>query len=153
MKQTYRVLAYLTAAAVAFQTATIAYGLFALGAWVSDGHSLDKARLEGGGFGGSGSFDLHGTGAMVVALLGLALLVVAFFAHVPGGVRWAAITLGLIVLQWLLALGSFAVALLGILHGLNALAIFAVAVMAGMRVERAVRVRDAAEPQVPAPVI
>ena len=61
MKQTYRVLAYLTAAAVAFQTATIAYGLFALGAWVSDGHGLDKARLEGGGFGGSGSFDLHGS--------------------------------------------------------------------------------------------
>jgi Family of unknown function (DUF6220) len=155
MKQAYRVLAYLTALAVAFQTATIAYGLFALGAWVSDGNSLDKAQLEGGHFGGGGSFDLHGTGAIVIAVLGLALLVVSFFAHVPGGVKWAAITFGLIVLQWVLAIGAFDAAIIGILHGVNALAIFAVAVMAGMRVGRAVRSRDTtttATPEVPTPV-
>ncbi|HEY0238259.1 MAG TPA: hypothetical protein VGC37_06410, partial [Friedmanniella sp.] len=64
MKQTYRVLAYLVAALVAFQAATIAYGLFALGHWVASGNSLDKAQLEGGHFGGGGSFDLHGTGAI-----------------------------------------------------------------------------------------
>lgn len=148
----YRVLAYLVAVAVAFQTATIAYALFALGSWVQEGGVLDKAAMEGGGgIGGEGGFSAHGTGALVVAVVGLALLVSSFFAKVPGGVRWAAITFGLIVLQWALAFASFAVPGLGILHGVNALAILAVATMAGMRAGRATRGRHAADVE-PAPV-
>lgn len=150
----YRVLAYLVAAAVVFQTATIAYALFALGSWVEEGGVLDKAAMEGGGVGGEGALSAHGTGALVVAVLGLALLVFSFFAHIPGGVKWAGITFGLVVLQWALAFASFAAAPVGILHGVNALAIFAVAVMAGMRVTGAVRGRGTATttPEVATPV-
>ena len=149
----YRVLAYLVAAAVAFQAATIAYAVFALGAWVQEGGVLDKAAMEGSGAGGEAGFSAHGTGAIAVAVLGLALLVTSFFVRIPGGIKWAGITFGLIVLQWALAFASFAVAGLGILHGVNALAVMAVAVMAGMRAGRAARGRHSAEPvEVAAPV-
>jgi hypothetical protein len=150
----YRVLAYLVAAAVAFQAATIAYALFALGSWVEKGGVLDKAAMEGsGGVGGEGGLNAHGSGAIAVAVLGLALLVTSFFVHIPGGIKWAAITFGLIVLQWVLAFLSFDLPAIGILHGVNALAILAVAMMTGMRAGRAARGRHTADPaEVVAPV-
>lgn len=148
----YRVLAYLVAAAVAFQAATIAYAFFALGSWVEKGGVLDKAAMEGGGgVGGEGGLSAHGYGAMAVALFGLALLVVSFFAKIPGGVKWAAIVFGLIVLQWALAFASFAVAGLGILHGINALAVLGTAMTAGARAGRLAR-RDEVPTQVATPV-
>lgn len=147
----YRILAYLVAAAVAFQAASIAYALFALGSWVEKGGVLDKAAMEGGGgVGGEGGLAAHGYGAMAVALFGLVLLITSFFAKIPGGVKWAAIVFGLIVLQWVLGFLSFGVPGLGILHGINALAILAVAMMAGMRAGRATR--SAAPVAVAAPV-
>lgn len=150
----YRVLAYLVAAAVAFQAATIAYALFGLGKWVQDGGVLDKAAMEGGGgVGGDGGFAAHGYGAIAVAVLALALLVTSFFAKVPGGIKWAGITFGLVVLQWALAFASFAVPGLGVLHGVNALAVMAVAMMTGMRAGRAVRGTTAAPVEVAAPVV
>ncbi len=149
----YRVLAYLIAAAVAFQAAAIAYAVFALGSWVQKGGVLDKAAMEGnGGVGGEGGFSAHGQGAIAVAVLGLAFLVCSFFAKFPGAVKWAAIMFGLIVLQWALAFASFALPGIGILHAVNALAIFAVAVMAGMRAGRAARSRDTVATQTAAPV-
>jgi hypothetical protein len=66
-------------------------------------------------------------------------LVVSFFAKIPGGVTWAALVFLAVVVQ--VALGLFAHALvgLGILHGANALVLFGLAVMAGKRVDTAVR--------------
>lgn len=149
----YRVLAYLVAAAVAFQAATIAYALFALGAWVEQGGVLDKAAMEGGGgVPGESGFGGHFMGALATALVGLALLVSSFFARIPGGVKWAAITFGLIVLQWVLGLVSNRVPGLGALHGVNALAVLAVAMMAGMRAGRAVRGQHSAVTEAPASV-
>lgn len=150
----YRVFAYLVAAAVAFQAASIAYALFALGSWVQKGGVLDKGAMEGGGgVGGEGGLMAHGYGAMAVALFGLVLLVVSFFAKFPGAVKWAAIVFGLIVLQWALAFASFGLPGLGILHGINALAVLSVAMMAGMRAGRAAaRGRDSAAVGVAAPV-
>jgi hypothetical protein len=149
----YRVFAYLVAAVVAFQAATIAYALFALGSWVEKGGVLDKAAMEGGGgVPGESGFGLHFLGALVTAVFGLALLVTAFFAKIPGGVKWAGITFGLIVLQWVLGMVSSRAPGLGAVHGVNALAILAVAMMAGMRAGRAVRDRDGAAVEVVAPV-
>jgi len=145
----YRVLAYLVAVGVAFQSATIAYALFSLGSWIEQGNSLDKATAS---FPGESGLAGHGLGGIAVAVLALALLVCAFFAHVPGAVKWALITFGLVVLQFLLGMVSHAVPALGVLHGVNALAVFAVAVMAGMRVKRAVGNRARTEAEVPAPV-
>jgi hypothetical protein len=58
---------------------------------------------------------------------------------VPGGVKWAAITLGVTVLQVLLAFVSFGATLAGTLHGVNAFALGAVASIAASKARTAVR--------------
>lgn len=137
MKSVYRVLALLIAAGVAFQAAAIAYGVFALGKWVEAGGTLDKASLESESsqVGGDTGFMLHGmVGIMAMPALALLLLIISFFAKIPGGTRWALIVFGVTIVQ--VALGMFArdVAGLGWLHGITALILFGVAVSAAMRV-------------------
>jgi hypothetical protein len=79
---------------------------------------------------------LHHSFAYVVALFVIALLAVSFGAKVKHGVRWAAIPFGLAVAQFFLAYAAYSAAIIGVLHGLNALAIFAVALLAGRRVPK-----------------
>ncbi len=43
MKQVYRVLAFLIAAGVAIQAASIAYGMFGLIKWIEEGGTLDQS--------------------------------------------------------------------------------------------------------------
>ena len=82
-------------------------------------------------FTGVGGFIVHGiNGMMIIPLLGLALLVVSFFAKVPGGVKIAAIVLGAIVVQVLLGIFGHESAYIGVLHGLNAFILFGSAVYA-----------------------
>ena len=88
---------------------------------------------------------LHHSFAYVVLLCAVALFAVSFGAKVPHGVRWAAIPLGLVVVQFFLAYAAYSAAIIGVLHGLNALAIFAVALLAGRRVPKTA---PAAEPSV-----
>ena len=135
MRTTYRVLAYLVAAEVAIQAAAIAYALFGLGKFIDDGGVVDKATQESGEtFDGVLGFVVHGmNGMMVIPALGLILLVVSFFAKIPGGVARAAVVFGLIVVQVLLGLFSHDVPGLGALHGINALAVFTMAFLAGRR--------------------
>jgi hypothetical protein len=135
MRTAYRVLAFVIAAEVAIQAAAIAYALFGLGVWIDGGGVLDKAAMENPSvtFAGDGGFALHGiNGEIVIPVLVIVLLVLSFFAKVPRGVMWAGISLGLVVLQVLLGLFGHAVPFLGALHGINALLIFGVAVMAAM---------------------
>jgi hypothetical protein len=81
----------------------------------------------------------------VLPVISLLSLISSFFAKVPGGIRWA--LLGVTVLQVALGLFSHSVAGLGWLHGINALALFGTAMMAGMRVSRAVASKvEAVEP-------
>jgi hypothetical protein len=81
--------------------------------------------------------ELHSVvGMMVIPLLALVLLIVSFFAGVAGGVKWAAIIFGLVVLQVLLAFAASEAPAVGLLHGLNALALIAVAGIAGSRVAK-----------------
>ena len=94
---------------------------------------------------------VHGlNGMMIVPVVALLLLVVSFFAKVPGGVKWALIVFGVVVLQFALAfVGRLAgLPFVGALHGLNAMILFGVAVTAAMRVRTATRVDDVT----PAPV-
>ncbi len=135
MRTAYRVLAFIIAAEVAIQAAAIAYALFGLGLWIEGGGVMDKATMESESstFAGDGGFPLHGiNGEMVIPVLVIVLLVLSFFAKVPRGVMWAGITLGLVVLQVLLGFLGEVVPFLGALHGINALLIFGVAVMAAM---------------------
>jgi hypothetical protein len=125
MRTAYRVIAYLLALSVAVQTSLIAFGAFALE------NNIDNGPVSDGDTTG---VTLHHSFAYVVVLFAVALLTVSFGAKVQHGVRWAAIPLGLVVVQFFLAYAAYSAAIVGVLHGLNALAIFAVALLAGRRV-------------------
>jgi hypothetical protein len=148
MKQVYRVLAFLIAAGVAIQAASIAYGMFGLIKWIEEGGTLDQSTELTPALGGYTGFSWHATGGIfVISVTSLLFLICSFFAKVPGGIRWALIVLGVTVLQVALGLFSHSVAGLGWLHGINALVLFGTAMMAGMRVSRAVASNvEAAEP-------
>jgi len=125
MRTTYRVLAMLIALGVVVQAALIAV------AWFDVLHSLDDGSVYDKNSADNWAHLLHGTlGMMVLPTIALLLLIVSFFAHIPGGVKWAAITLGVTVLQILLAYAGFAAPIVGALHGINAFALAGVASIA-----------------------
>ena len=145
MKATYRALAYLVPVLVALQATFITLGVFGLGAWVHHGNDFTKSVLESdsssvtGGIG----FALHNVGAMALALVGLLLLVLSFFAKIPGGVKWAALVLVDVIVQWVLAFVSFGAWAVGALHGLNAFLLFGLGMMAAEAATRSMRTSGA----------
>ncbi|MGZ4604188.1 MAG: hypothetical protein ACXV0U_11405 [Kineosporiaceae bacterium] len=125
MKATYRVLAHLIALGVVVQAAAIALGVFGLMHDVDNGTVVDKDYDNAG-------FAIHSAvGMMLIPLLALAFLVIAFLAEVQDGVRWAALVFGAVVLQFVLAFVASGAPVVGTLHGLNALVIFTLAIVAG----------------------
>jgi hypothetical protein len=152
MRQVYRVLAFLVAAGVAVQAASISYGMFGLIKWIEGGGTLDQSTELTPALGGYTGFTWHANvGIFVLPAISLLLLISSFFAKVPGGIRWALIVLGVTVLQVALGLFAHSVAGLGWLHGITALALFGIAMMAGMRVNRAVASNVEADEPVVAP--
>lgn len=125
MRSTYRVLAMLVATGVVLQAAFIAFALFDVLSAVDGGEIYDGDYNTGQ--------VLHSLVGYLIPLLALALLIVSFFAKIPGGVRWAGIVLGVAVLQVLLAFVAFGVPVLGLLHGINALVLVIVADQAARR--------------------
>jgi hypothetical protein len=79
-------------------------------------------------------------GLVLIPLISLILLVVSFFAKVPKGVMLAAVIVGLVVLQVFVlpALSREVASGFGALHGVNALVLMGVAIMAGQRASRAI---------------
>jgi heme A synthase len=128
VKQTYRVLAGLVAVGVLVQAGAIAFGWFDALSGLENGLVIDQ------NYEGNVGHSLHGiVGFVVMPALGLILLIVSFLAakQVPGARTYGGIVFGLIVLQVGLAILAFAVApVIGALHGLNALLLFAAAVRA-----------------------
>ena len=136
MKSVYKVLAYLVAIEVVVQAMAMVFAVAGLGKWVDDGGVLDKAAMENDSlsFTGSVGFAIHGVnGMLIIPLLALLLLIASFFAKVPGGVKWAALVLLLVVLQATLGLVGHAVPAVGALHGLNALLLFSTAIYTARR--------------------
>ena len=126
MRATYVWLSRLIALGVVLQAAFIAFGTFDIL------NAADDGRAYTGDF-NTGQV-LHSVfGLMVIPLLAIIMLIVSFFARIPGGVKYAGIVFGLVVLQFLLALVAFPVPVLGVLHGLNAFALAAVAGLAGRK--------------------
>jgi heme A synthase len=83
-------------------------------------------------------FMFHGIGGqIVVPLVALALLIVAFFARIPGGVQAALVVLALVVLQVILGMVGHEVPWLGALHALNAFLIFGAGLAASRRAKLA----------------
>lgn len=124
MRAAYRILAGLIAVGVVVQAAAIAFALFDIEHKTDDGVFYTKDTDNGG-------VALHSVlGGMVIPVFALALLIVSFFARIPGGVKWAAITFGVLLLQVALGYAGQGLPWIGVLHGLNAFALAAVASIA-----------------------
>jgi hypothetical protein len=147
----FRILNYVITAEVLIQAAMIAWAVFGLSKYLDDGGVVNKDKIEGDKmiFDGEWGFAVHGiNGSMLIPLLGLALLVVAFFAKIPGGVRFAAILFVLIIVQaFVLPILADGAPFVGMLHGANALAILGMSIAGGKMGAAAV----ATGPATPAP--
>lgn len=135
VKQAYRILNYVLSLEILIQAAVIAWWAFGVTSYADDHGSISHDRLEDGSFGGGAGLSIHAVnGFMIIPLIALALLVVAFLAKIPGGVRLAAITFVLVVIQaYVLPALSEKAPGVGALHGAVALAILALTIAAPRR--------------------
>jgi hypothetical protein len=140
MRTAYKVLAYLVAAEVAVQAMVMVWFIAGLGKWVEGGGVLDKAAMESEGtpFPQVAGITVHIiNGFFVIPGLALLLLIISFFTKVRGATKWAVIVFVLVVVQSQLGGLGHDFPLVGALHGLNALALFGVALYAGRRLRTA----------------
>jgi hypothetical protein len=126
MRAAYRIFASLIAIAVVLQVASIALSGFTIAKDADDGTTIGSDYCN---FGQS----YHSMAGTAIGLLALILLILSFLTDVPRGRMLAGIIVGLVVLQFLLAVVSFGLPALGILHGINGLAIAGVAGSASRR--------------------
>lgn len=133
MRSTYRALAGLIAIGVVLQAAWIALAWFIVINDAEGGAVFDENSD------GNIGHALHSFGWLVIAVLALALLIVSFFAKIPGGVKWALIVVGVVVLQVALGIFSYELPAIGALHGINA---FVLAGVAGGAASRAGKVKS-----------
>ena len=147
MRTAYKVLAYLVAAEVALQAMVMVWAIAGLGKWVDGGGVFDKSVIEGSIDTGATPLPevvgilVHGiNGTFVVPGIALLLLIVSFFTKMRGTVKWAVAVFVLVVLQGQLGFLGHDFPLAGALHGLNALALFGVALYAGRRLRAAAAV-------------
>jgi hypothetical protein len=143
VRTAYKVLAYLVAAEVAVQAIVMVWAIAGLGKWVDGGGVFDKSVIESQGtpFPEVAGIIVHGiNGAFVVPGIALLLMIVSFFTKVRGAIKWAVIVFVLVVLQGQLGFLGHDFPLAGALHGLNALALFGVAIYAGRRLRAAAAV-------------
>ena len=131
MRATYRVLALLIAVGVVIQAMFIAIALFQIVHDTDNGGVFDKNTENWA----QGAHAL--TGYIIIPLLALVLLILSFFARIPGGAKWAGIVFGLVVLQTLLAGLGMAAPVAGALHGINAFALAGVASVAARKARQA----------------
>lgn len=156
MRTAYKVLAYIVAAEVAIQAMVMVWAIAGLGKWVDGGGTFDKSVMESEGtpFPEVVGIILHGiNGTYVIPAIALLLLIVSFFTKLRGAIKWAVIVFVLVVVQGQIGFLGHEFPLAGALHGLNALALFGVAIYTGRRVRAAQR-SDVSPPEqrVEAPV-
>ncbi|HYI53811.1 MAG TPA: hypothetical protein VEX57_07595 [Microlunatus sp.] len=135
MRSAYKILAHTVAGLVAFQAAVMVFAISGLVIWIDEGNSLSKSTMESEpDFLGAIGFMLHFFGAVLIVFLALVLLIISFFSKVPGGPKWAGFVFLAAVLQFAFGIFGHETPWSGLLHGLNALVLFTVALMAGRRV-------------------
>lgn len=148
MKSVYKVLAYLVALGVVVQAASMVFAVAGLGIWVDEGGVLDKAAFESEdlSFTGFAGFIVHGiNGMMIIPVIALVLLIVSFFAKVPGGIKAALLVVVLVALQITLGLSGHSNAYFGMLHGINAFLLLGSALWAARLASRSVVTEPATE--------
>jgi glucan phosphoethanolaminetransferase (alkaline phosphatase superfamily) len=132
MRATYRVLALLIAVGVVLQAAFVAT------AWFQVLHDTDSGAVFDKNSEPNWAYAAHGLlGIMIIPLIAIVLLILSFFARIPGGVKWAAITFGVVLLQVVLAFAGWAAPVVGALHGINAFALAGVASVAARKARAA----------------
>ncbi len=118
MRAVYRWLAAVLFVAVVVQVGLAGYGAFHA-VHAADKVSITKKTIEN-------AFNAHVALGYLIVLAMLALLIVAATGRLgKGSVRWAAGILALGVLQAILGMASESTPVIGPLHTINALAIFA----------------------------
>ncbi|MDT7548871.1 MAG: hypothetical protein QOD98_1024 [Nocardioidaceae bacterium] len=153
MRGVYRVLVGLLAVEVLVQGMAIAYALAGLGHWIDkDGGVANKALFDSDNpdFPGVGGFMIHGlNGTMIIPILVLLILIVSFFAKLPGASKRAGIFVGLVILQVFLGIFAHEVPFVILLHVLNAFLIFSLAAITAYRMTSTPAVSTPAQDPVP----
>jgi hypothetical protein len=122
----FRWLTTLLFAAIVAQVALAAYGAFAA-VHKAEHTSVSQKTIESG-------FDAHMALGYVIVLVMLALLLVAAVGRLgASAVRFSAILVALGILQAVLGMVSASVPAIGVLHGINALAIYALSALLAHR--------------------
>lgn len=143
MSRAYRILAWLIAGLVAVQGAMVAYFGSGVNRYIDGGGVIDRAMVESAQAGGAPPFPeligvvIHGlNGGIVIPVVALILLGVSFGTKRAGARKWAGIVFALVFIQVNLGFAQGGMPLLGLLHGSNALLLFAAALQAGRLVGR-----------------
>ncbi|MEV5407972.1 hypothetical protein AB0K60_03895 [Thermopolyspora sp. NPDC052614] len=137
MRHVYKVLAYLVAVEVAIQAAMVVWGDAGLGLWVDGGGVVDKTLAENGEppFPEFIAFIVHAmNGMFVIPSFALLLLISSFWVKAPGVVKAAGAVVLLVAAQITFGILGHSIPLVGLVHGLNALLLFATALYAARRV-------------------
>ncbi|MBS1905411.1 MAG: hypothetical protein JST33_02350 [Actinobacteria bacterium] len=142
MRRVYLVLAWLVAAGVVVQVAAIAFAKVGEDHLVDSGGVIDKAFVESAQGGTTTFVGVEGeavhamNGMMVLPVIALLLFIASFFVRGRGPKLWALLVVGLVALQIVIAFSMFDLPYLGILHGVNALAILLVAIVTALKARR-----------------
>jgi hypothetical protein len=134
MRGAYKVLANLLALLIVVQAAAMVWAIAGLYNFVDDGGTFDKSLMEEGAespFTEVLGFMIHFMNGALIVLLSLVLLGVSFFAKVPKGVAVAGAIFVLVLLQFALGIAGHSLPVAGLLHGVNALVLFAATLHAG----------------------
>jgi hypothetical protein len=136
MRKTYRILADIIAIEVVIQAMMIVFAVAGLFHWIDGGATLDQSVIDGWEDdpptwqGAIGHFIHVMNGQFLIPLLGLALLIVSFFAAVPRGTMLAGVILASIIVQVAAGIIAGSAPWVGLIHGLNAFILFGAALQA-----------------------
>jgi len=137
MRKVYSGIAWFVAGLVVVQAAAIALGFGGMMHFVDTGGVVDKALTESrtaSNFTGEIGFPIHGiVGGLVMPIAALLLVLVSWFTKVRGATWWALGLFVLVVVQGSLGYSIKDVPYIGLVHGANALAVLALAVMCARR--------------------
>jgi hypothetical protein len=137
MATAYRWLTSLLFAAIVVQVGIAGYGAFEA-IHKADKAAVSKKAIEDG-------FNAHAALGGLILVVMLALLVVAVAGHLgPVNVRWAGAIVLLGILQYILGVTSTSVPVLGVLHAVNALALYAASALLAHRAWTTGRLAQAA---------
>ncbi|REJ05014.1 hypothetical protein DY023_12275 [Microbacterium bovistercoris] len=147
MRTTYKVLAYTILVLVAVQAAMHAWASAGLVAFLAGGGTIDFTSDAPPAVPEFLGIIVHGMNGMyVIPIVAIVLLIISFFAKIPGGTRRAAIVLGLVALQVTLGILAHSLSSLALLHGANAILLASFAFFAGWRVSHPAKAPAAQQP-------